>query len=77
MLLRVKFEVDIVQKSDLSPEIHFISKAQLPCIPAHHPFHRQRMLQVKRVFVILSQQLPSCLSCNLTFHYLCLFYDII
>ena len=73
MLLRILLEVDVVEQSYHSPEIHYVGKAQLTGIPAHHPFDGQRMLQVERVFVVFSQQFQGCLPCNLTFHYLTVF----
>ena len=60
--LRIELKVNVVQQSDHFPEIHFVGKAQLHGIPAHHSFHRQRMLQVKGVLIVFPQQLPGCLS---------------
>ena len=68
MLLGKLLEIDIVQQPHEPPELLLIGKAQFPGIPAHHPLHRQRMLQMKRVLVILPQQLHRRLPGNLAFH---------
>ena len=52
VFLRIKFEIDIMEKSYDSPVFRVITIAQLFRIPFHHCLHSQRMLDVKRILVV-------------------------
>ena len=62
VFLRIKFEVDIVKQSGNAPELFFLRIPKFLRIPAHYAFHRQRMLKMEWLFIVLLQQFPSLFS---------------
>ena len=56
VLLRPLLKVDVVQQAHRGPEVRLLAIAQLPGIPAHDSLHRQGMLKVERLLIILPQR---------------------
>ena len=56
VLLRPLLKVDIVQQAHGGPEVRLVAIAQLLSIPAHDALHRQGMLDVKGLVVVLPQR---------------------
>ena len=52
VLFRIKLKIYVMEKSGNAPEFLFLSIAQFLRVPAHHAFYRQRVLNMKRLFVI-------------------------
>ena len=68
MLVRVLFKVDVVEQPHIAPEIHVLAVAQFLGVPAHDPFHRQCVLEMEMILIVLAQQLPRCLPLHGLFH---------
>ena len=71
MFLRVKFKVYIVKKPYLSPIISFVTVTECIGVPMHYTLDRERVPDMKRVFVVFFQKLKRFISCNIAFsHFL-------
>ena len=68
VLVGVLLKVDVVEQTHVAPEIHVLAVAQLLGVPTHDPFHRQRVLEMEMILIVLAQQLPRCLSIHGLFH---------
>ena len=56
VLFRPLLKVDVVQQAHRGPEVRLLAIAQLLGIPAHDSLHRQGMLKVERLLIILPQR---------------------
>jgi hypothetical protein len=59
MLRREFLKVYVVEKPRDTPEFRFIAVPKFRRVLLHHPFHGKGMLEVERVFVVLTQKLPG------------------
>ena len=57
-----------MEQPHIAPEIHVLAVAQFLGVPAHDPFHRQCVLEMEMILIVLAQQLPRCLSLHGLFH---------
>ena len=57
-----------MEQAHHGPEGGVVPVAQLPGVPVHDALHRQRVLDVKGLLVILPQQVQRLLTAQLLFH---------
>ena len=55
VLLRIKLKINIMKQTNDAPVFLRIAVPQLLRIPSHNSLHRQSMLNMKRVFIVLLQ----------------------
>jgi hypothetical protein len=55
VFLRVLFEVDVVKQTDDSPILCVVTVAEFLCIPLHHAFDRQCVLDMEMILIVLSE----------------------
>ena len=69
MLLGIFFKVNVMQKSDYTPELLIVTISELSGVPFHNGFHRQSVSDMKRFLIVLSQKVQRFFSRNLLLHF--------
>ena len=67
MLVGVKLEIYVVQKPHDTPVISLVTVTELFGIPTHNALDRQRVLNVKRFFVVFAEKRKRLVPCYIAF----------
>ena len=67
MLVGVKLEIYVVQKPHDAPIISLVAVTELFGIPTHNALDRQRMLNMKQLFVVFAEKRKRLVPCYIAF----------